>query len=371
MDSLTQIALGAAVGEAVAGRRAGNRAVLWGAVAGTIPDLDILFNPLLDQVEQLYMHRGLSHSFFFAVLAAPIFGWIARRLNRRRSEASFRDWTLVGFFGFTTHIILDYLTIYGTQLFRPFSDYPAAFGSLFIIDPLYTVPLALGVLGAMIFSRSDERRRIWNRVGLGLSCLYIAFSIGARFSAVDTFKKELLIQQIKYDRLFVAPMPLNTLLWMVLAEDVENDRLWVGQFSFLDDPADGLIAFRALPKNSQYIHGSEDSRAVHRLLWFSRGFYTIQESPSGDGSLIFNDLRFGRSDGWLTDDGEYIFVFELKESTPGSGDFENFERRQPRFDVSEDRFAKLWRRIQGDRSVETHAAAVAARDREQIDSVAE
>ena len=38
MDSLTQIVLGGAVGEAVLGKKVGNRAILWGAVAGTIPD---------------------------------------------------------------------------------------------------------------------------------------------------------------------------------------------------------------------------------------------------------------------------------------------------------------------------------------------
>ena len=41
MDSLTQIVLGAAVGEAVAGRKLGAKAALWGAIGGTLPDLDV------------------------------------------------------------------------------------------------------------------------------------------------------------------------------------------------------------------------------------------------------------------------------------------------------------------------------------------
>ena len=41
MDSLTQIVLGGAIGELIAGKRMGNKAVLWGAIAGTIPDLDV------------------------------------------------------------------------------------------------------------------------------------------------------------------------------------------------------------------------------------------------------------------------------------------------------------------------------------------
>ncbi|MEQ9364182.1 MAG: metal-dependent hydrolase [Leptospirales bacterium] len=354
MDSLTQIALGAAVGEAVAGRRAGNKAVLWGAVAGTIPDLDILLNPFLDQVDQLAMHRGISHSFAFAVFAAPVFGWLVSRVHRR-SEASFRDWTLVGFFGFLTHTLLDYLTIYGTQLFRPFSDYPAALGTLFIIDPLYTVPLALGVLGAMVFSRSDSRRRVWNQVGLTLSSLYIVFSIGAKFHAVEVFKAELARQNIQYERLFVAPMPLNTILWMALADDPARDQVQVGLYSFLDDQKAGPIEFRALPKYSQLIAGAETTRAIQRLLWFSRGYYTVEESP--DGRLAFSDLRFGRSDGWMGAKGEYIFVFDLEESTPGSRNFVNFERRTPGFDVNQERLSGLVERVRGKRDAGAAAAS--------------
>ena len=53
MDSITQIVLGAACGEAVLGKKIGNRALLFGAIGGTIPDLDVfvgkwLFNNEID-----------------------------------------------------------------------------------------------------------------------------------------------------------------------------------------------------------------------------------------------------------------------------------------------------------------------------------
>ena len=62
MDSLTQIVLGAAVGEAVLGRKIGNKAILWGAIAGTIPDLDVLSKLFVDDVTANEWHRGFSHS---------------------------------------------------------------------------------------------------------------------------------------------------------------------------------------------------------------------------------------------------------------------------------------------------------------------
>lgn len=70
MDSITQAALGAAVGEAVLGKKLGNRALLWGVFFGTLPDLDILFSPFLDQVRQLSFHRGASHSLLIMICAS-------------------------------------------------------------------------------------------------------------------------------------------------------------------------------------------------------------------------------------------------------------------------------------------------------------
>ncbi|MBL7985752.1 MAG: metal-dependent hydrolase, partial [Flavobacteriales bacterium] len=72
MDSLTQIVLGAAAGEVVLGRKIGNKAILWGAIAGTIPDLDVLARSLYDPLRANELHRGITHSLFFSMVMAPI-----------------------------------------------------------------------------------------------------------------------------------------------------------------------------------------------------------------------------------------------------------------------------------------------------------
>ena len=74
MDSLTQIVLGAAVGELVLGKKIGNRAMVWGAVGGTIPDLDVLGKFFLTNIDNLAFHRGFSHSILFSLLGAWVFG---------------------------------------------------------------------------------------------------------------------------------------------------------------------------------------------------------------------------------------------------------------------------------------------------------
>ena len=84
MDSLTQIVLGASVGEATLGKKIGNKALLWGAIAGTIPDLDVFIGHYVDSVTKNEIHRGFSHSILFCVLfgiAKIIFFAYLEKLN--------------------------------------------------------------------------------------------------------------------------------------------------------------------------------------------------------------------------------------------------------------------------------------------------
>lgn len=87
MDSLSQIVLGAAVGEATLGRRIGNRAMIWGAVAGTIPDMDVLGKYFLNELDNLAFHRGISHSILFCIVGAMVIGWAVNRLYQSQYHA--------------------------------------------------------------------------------------------------------------------------------------------------------------------------------------------------------------------------------------------------------------------------------------------
>ncbi|MFB6271748.1 MAG: metal-dependent hydrolase, partial [Salinibacter sp.] len=147
MDTVTQITLGAAVGEATAGREAGNKAPLWGAVFGLLPDLDVLANPFLSEAQALTFHRSLTHSLLFIAVVTPLAAFLLRRFASDETPSVGRWAGLVGA-ALVTHVGLDCLTTYGTQIFWPFSTYPVIYGTIFIIDPLYTIPLAAGLLTA-------------------------------------------------------------------------------------------------------------------------------------------------------------------------------------------------------------------------------
>lgn len=95
MDSITQITLGAAVGEVVLGKKVGNRAMLWGAIGGTIPDLDILANINVSEISALAFHRAFTHSITFAFISPIVLGWIVHKIYEHEgpllSKGIFKD----------------------------------------------------------------------------------------------------------------------------------------------------------------------------------------------------------------------------------------------------------------------------------------
>lgn len=103
MDTVTQITLGAAVGEAVLGKKLGNKAPIWGAVLGIVPDLDVLAIPFTTNVQALAIHRGITHSVFFCITAALLLGWLFDRLYRKYNTG-WRPWSWMVFWVFSTRM---------------------------------------------------------------------------------------------------------------------------------------------------------------------------------------------------------------------------------------------------------------------------
>ena len=196
MDSLTQIVLGAACGEAVLGKKIGNRALLFGAIGGTIPDLDVFFGELLynNQIDAMAFHRGFMHSFLFAILAAVAFGilvfWVYNR-GKRHNMTTRKDWIWLFFASIFTHPILDSFTAYGTQLFVPFSNQRVAFNNIAVADPLYTLPFLVALIIMMCFNRTSVKRRLFLKIGFGISSLYMLFTFMIKYHVHGVYKKSL------------------------------------------------------------------------------------------------------------------------------------------------------------------------------------
>ena len=346
MDSVTQLVLGAAVGELVLGKKVGRKAALWGALFGTVPDLDVFADPLLTEIEQLAFHRGISHSLLFCVLAAPVGGWFAARLHRR-AEADWRAWSWLAFWCLLTHVVLDCFTTYGTQILQPFSDYRVILGSIFIIDPLYTLPLMFGLLTALWFKRDARIRRLANGVGLALSSAYLLFTFANKLSIETVFADALAAQGHEYGRLFIYPTAFNNLLWIALAED--ETGYWVGHYSLLDDGR--RIRFKHFDAGRKLLSKLREGPIVERLRWFSGGLYALEERA---GTLYFNDLHLPRTDNWLTMEGDFVFRFRLLMDPNHPGEVMAVRQERPPYRITSEAWsgliARAWARAPSDGS---------------------
>jgi len=271
MDSLTHIVLGAAVGTAVLGRKAGLRAALVGAVCNTLPDLDVLI-PHGSPVRDFTLHRAETHALFWLTLAAPAIAWLVARVNRG-VDASYREWLLLVWLALITHPLLDAFTVYGTQLWLPFSDYPVGVGSVFIIDPLVTVPMIVGLLAWLRWRQHAPGRGLrWNGAGLVASTLYLGWTVAAQSHVEGEVRRSIAATPLENRRVLVTPAPLNSLLWRVVIMD--GDGYHEGFRSLLDQRARIPLVRHA--SDPRLLDPLRDDWTVRRLAWFSKGFYSVR-----------------------------------------------------------------------------------------------
>lgn len=331
MDSLTQIILGAAVGEAVLGKKIGNKAMLYGAIAGTIPDFDIISSYLTDTVSALEIHRGFTHSILFSVIFAPICGWL---VSRYETYKDVKGWSWLFFWAFITHPLLDAHTTWGTQLFWPLET-RLAFKTIFVIDPLYTVPFLVFLILTMFQKRTSKKRRFYNTMGLVLSSSYLLLTFLLKWVAYTKFETALKDQNIVYKQLDIRPSPLNTILWSANI-DVEDGYL-LGNYSFFDTQP---ISFEFYKKNHELLGNLVQKDKVKRMIKISEGWYTIIKN---DDQLFYNDLRFGLLS---LEKGAQNFVFQYEIVQDTDDEVQFVEQKKDKQDGKK-LMVDLWTRIKG------------------------
>lgn len=311
MDSITQAVLGASIQGALLGRWQGRKALLYGAMLATVPDLDVIME-YGDAVANMTYHRGFSHSLFVLSSFALLLTWLARRF-RPHPGYSAQRLLLTLWLVLVTHPLLDAFTSYGTQLFWPLTPTPTAWSSLFIIDPLYTVPLIAAVVISLFTGLREQSWRV-PAVALALSTLYIGFSLAGKFMAEQRVEQELARQGIQAERLFVTPTPFNTLLWRVIVLDGEDyHEALVG---WLDNDTPHL---QRLPRGTHLREQLAGSAMHERLDWFTGG--VLRYDQVGD-HLIVTDLRLGMT-------GFHPFRFDFAHLRDGRWQLQEHIARLP------------------------------------------
>ena len=339
MDSLTQIVLGAACGEAVLGKKIGNKALMFGAVGGTVPDFDVFVGNWIysNTIDAMLFHRGFMHSIVFAVVAASVIGWLVYKLyntGKRKSTTTLNDWMLLFFLALFTHPLLDCFTPYGTQLFAPFSNYRVAFNTIAVADPFYTLPFLVCIITLMFYNRKSRKRSLFLSWGLALSSAYLCFTVCNKMYINSVFEASLKANQILAKRYSTQPAILSNVLWFAVAE-TPNAYL-VANYS-LFDKKNRFINFKELPKQRHIL--PKQFKELERLAWFSNGYYNVYSIDSEN--YQYNDLRYPILE---TETRQTpVFSFTLYKDgkrlnmKPFKAKFENFDTV----------LSSLWQRLKG------------------------
>ncbi len=326
MDSLTQAVLGAAIGGAIAPAGQRRKALLVGAALGTLPDLDVVID-YGDAVANFTYHRGFSHSLFvlppFAVLV-----WLALRRWWAPVRGAPLRWLAIIGLALITHPLLDAHTAYGTQLFWPLASPPVMWATLFIIDPLYTLPMLIAVIFTA-FRPARPTSAGLVRAGLLLSTLYLGWSWTAQSLVTRHAADALAEKGLSGAPVFITPTPFNTLLWRVVV--LTEHGYLEGFDSLLVD--NGPIEFSAYRSDRQSLLEADTVWAVSRLRWFARDFV---KASVVDDRLLITDLRMGQ---------EPIYVFTHVAAARGNPHWEPISTELISPAIDERILLDAWRRM--------------------------
>jgi len=336
MDTITHIALGAIIGDALFGRKLGKKAMVLGAVAQSLPDIDFVASFWLDTAHDVAAHRGITHSLLFVAVVGVLLALVGRRLWRG-AGMSLSRWLLFAFLELFIHIFIDAFNAYGTGWFEPFSHYRVSFNILFVADPFFSIWLGISFLALLILKSGSRRRGFWIRFGLILSCCYLYYCLLNKYRINKWATEALQRQQIHYKRYFTTPTPLNNWLWYIVAEDSAGYH--AGYLSLLGRSRQ--VSFNYFPRNDSLLGVLKARGDVRELMRFCQGYYTAEQW--GD-TLVFNDLRFGQIRGW--ENGQARFVFHYYLQRPGDNEV---ILQRARFDGwNKETFHTFVRKIRGD-----------------------
>ncbi|MCL6619212.1 MAG: metal-dependent hydrolase [Thermomonas hydrothermalis] len=285
MDSVTHLFYGGVIAAAIAPRQDRRAALLAGMALNTLPDLDVL--PLLlsdDPVVRMTCHRAATHSWLVLPLVAWAIWAFLRRRGGRVARAPVRWWWAI-FACLMAHPLLDSFTIYGTQLLWPLPVRPLMWGSLFIVDPLFTLPWLLAFAVAWVArDRPLAKRALLTGMMLGVG--YLGWSLAAKFAVERAAARSLATLGLADAPRFSVPMPFTTLLWQVTA--MTPTGFVTGERSLVADR--GPMHFTAYQSDTQALRAVAGWPVVQRLAWFNHGFMKAQVR---DDLLVLSDLRMG------------------------------------------------------------------------------
>ncbi len=305
MDSITQAVLGASIGEAILGKKIGKKGAVLGAIIATIPDLDVALYLIFDSYDMLRIHRGFSHSLLFTLIFTFIVVYGLQKISWAKSIGYIRLW-LFSWLTLFTHVILDTFTSYGTQLLLPFSDRRLGFDAINVVDPVYTLPLIIGLFSSLFWFKESKRRHIPNYIGLLVSTMYLFSTLGFKNKVTDNFMNQLVGRNIPFESITTIPVGVASINWYGVART--EDSLYLQKMSLFLTPENVIDVF---PINKELLDLLKPEVA-NEMRWFAKNNFTV--GKDGKEIRIYNlqvDMRG--------------VVYEGKDKYPTAGYFKFFQ----------------------------------------------
>lgn len=303
MDSLTHIAIGACIGESFFEKGFGKKAMWWGALAQSIPDIDFVSSLWLSSSEALLAHRGFTHSFLFLLMIVPIMAFIAYYIHKPRN-ISIHKWILFFFVEVFIHLFIDAFNNYGIGWLEPFSHERFSFNVIYVADPFFSFPVGLAFASLIFLNRHHIKRRMWWKIGIYFPLFYLFYCSINKVVMYNKIQSVFKHQNMVHTNYFFTPAPLQNWLWFVVAGDSSGYN--IGYCSVFDKSEN--VQFRFVKQNSFLLNLVSDHENLQRLIRFSKGYYTVSNM---NDTLIFNDLRFGQINGWVNPENKFVFHYYL------------------------------------------------------------
>jgi len=282
MDPITQGAFGAVFAQTQGNVKNITKAAVIGAIAGMVPDLDILIRSMNDPLLALQYHRHFTHSLLFIPIGGLIVSLVLHPLLGRRFDIPFLQTLLWCIIGFATHGLLDACTSYGTQLLWPITDKRFAWDTISVIDPLVTLPLL-----TMVIIAARKKARRYAVIGILWLALYFGLSAYQHQRALDEGQKFAASRGLNVLKIEAKPSFANILIWKIITT-TDNEyyidaikigwnkpTIWQGtSIQKLSIPRD----LPWLTADSQ--KDSQQRKDIERFRWFSNGYIALDKQNS-------------------------------------------------------------------------------------------
>jgi inner membrane protein len=335
MDTLTHTAIGICTGHVIAGKQLGKKAMLFGAIANNLPDIDVIANLWASDTKALLIHRGITHSFLLNIILMFVLASLLQKLYNRYN-VSYKRWLFLLGSGLTLHLFTDSLTSYGTGWFEPFDQTRVSFNTIFILDPLFSIPILIAAITVLFMKTDSKRSLMFSKAGLIISFIYLSLTMFNKLYVNSVIEKSLKTQNIVYSDYLATPTPLNNLLWYIVAKN--EDKYHVGYYSILDKGPE--IDFTLYKRNDSLLNYPCDTSSLADLVRFSKGYYCLRMDHD---TIILSDMRFGQMGGWYKPDAGFVFNFKLAANC-----YNKDALQKGRFEAFEDKaLPMLWKRMLG------------------------